>query len=84
MDEETRSAIHAYLTEKHWLDEGKVTNDKDRAEILQALNVITGNAAKTLGPALKKYGFSLVHTTRSKKSNAPMRIIESIAVEGDF
>lgn len=73
------------------LDAGNISQNEnesirqaERAEILWAVNRITGENAKNLGSLLSRYGFDLATKTRSKKSNAPYvikRIPASIVEE---
>ena len=84
LEVEEREAVRAYLEENHWLNEERKIKSQEKTEILQALNAITGDTAKTLGPMLKKYGYSLKHATKSKRTDAPMKIIKDTSDEWYF
>lgn len=84
LEVEEKAAVRKYLEENRWMNAEREIKSKERAEILQAIKNITGESGKTLGPLLKKYGFLLEYATRSKKTDAPMKIIEESSGEGEF
>ena len=72
---DVKPAVEAYLTEQHWLDENTVIKSKERAEILETIGQITGEPAKRLGHVLRRFGYQLKPLTKSKKADAPYRIV---------
>ena len=75
LEQDAQLAVNEYLSENHWLDESTILRSTERAVLLEALVLLTGNPYKTLGPALKRYGYKLQPLTKSKDTNAPHRII---------
>ena len=73
--EEKQAYVDSYLCENGWLDGKRDIRQAERIEILMAINRITGEHAKNLGSVLKRYDFELVKKTRSKKTDAPYRIV---------
>ena len=80
--EEKQAYVDAYLCENDWLGGKRDIRQAERIEILMAINWITGERAKNLGSVLKRYDFDLVKKTRSKKTDAPYKIVRTpVAVE---
>lgn len=76
---DTAEEIQKYLTDDHWLDGERSIRGAERTEILQELNRITGKQHRTLGPALKDWGYKL--ETEGNKISSPSTI--SIIMEGE-
>lgn len=64
--------IQHYLVAGNWLDERQEMRGKERTAILKELNRITGEQYRTLGPALKEWGYLL--TIRGHKPDSPSTI----------
>ena len=64
--------IRQYLTDGNRLNGERNIRGEECAEILNELKRITGKTYKTLGPALKEWGYEL--TTRGKKPESPSTI----------
>ena len=77
LEQDAQRAVDEYLADNHWLDASTTVRSAEKAIILEALITLTGKSFKTLGPALKRYGYILQRLTNSKDANAPCRIIRT-------
>ncbi len=71
--------IRHYLVAGNWLDGKREIRDTERTAILHDLKQMTGEPYKTLGPALKEWGYHL--STPGHKPNSPSTI--TIIPEGE-
>lgn len=77
LEQDAQQAVNEYLSENNWLNNSTIVRSAERAVLLEALVLLTGQPYKTLGPALKRYGYKLQPLTKSKDTNAPHRIIST-------
>ena len=67
--------IRHYLESENWLDGKRNMRNKERAEILSMLKKITGEDYRTLGPALKEWGYRLDINGKKPTSQSTISVI---------
>lgn len=75
--EDKKAELGAYLVGKGWLGPHADIKGPQRTELLNKIREITGEDFKSLGPALKRFGYTIESTGHNERSKSTIRRMAS-------